>query len=552
MIIKNIIKSEKEPATNCLWLKDNSLYHFNNGEWTPVDINSVLGIEKLQQDVDNINKDISVINKNYIGVWNELQTIKETLTYIQSGELPALLTELGYNEEDINAYIDTVLEFNEYISIDDIRRSVQIWKDRDKILHNILIKNDSYSENPIGSALNMVVIPKWDEEKDSNGLHHEYTSDLGTTSIDLNIEQFLGLFPNPIYCPYIFSSKSNVRKLKILAKYVDTVKVCDLTEELYFQNLCSINNLTFESTGYIFPICNITPVNFRHVGNTKFGSGSNCFYFDNSFKTEDLHSFNKFDLSRCYNAKEIFSAREFYKDVSLIGEFDITKIPHIAHDVQFMYGDLDTSIVTYKMFSNRKLKDSIVYMNSACLNVFSNACLDGGEVYIDASTQQFGDSSLNLLSSNEFEYVFGNAETDSNISRYDSDGTHVYLKDLEADTLYFRRVFPNNKKNRIPILTIHCPNANKIHGHFRGSEYIDNIGKATWIRDITNGTTEVDIRNCIDPAYFSNIRAEEMFNSWEAQSNPCILMLTTGQYQNLSETLVASIAENNYTIIVED
>lgn len=37
MIIKNIVKSEKEPATNCLWLKDNSLYHFNNGKWEEFD-----------------------------------------------------------------------------------------------------------------------------------------------------------------------------------------------------------------------------------------------------------------------------------------------------------------------------------------------------------------------------------------------------------------------------------------------------------------------------------------------------------------------------------
>lgn len=37
MIIKNIVKTEKEPATNCLWLKDNSLYHFSNGKWEQLD-----------------------------------------------------------------------------------------------------------------------------------------------------------------------------------------------------------------------------------------------------------------------------------------------------------------------------------------------------------------------------------------------------------------------------------------------------------------------------------------------------------------------------------
>ena len=31
-MIKKVVKSQTEPPTNCIWIKDNSLYQYTNGK----------------------------------------------------------------------------------------------------------------------------------------------------------------------------------------------------------------------------------------------------------------------------------------------------------------------------------------------------------------------------------------------------------------------------------------------------------------------------------------------------------------------------------------
>ena len=127
MVIKNIIKSETEPATNCLWLKDNSLYHHNNGEWVEVDLNTVQGVEKLNRDVSDLTTQLQLMRDDYIGVWDELNNVKEILAAVQSGELANLLSQLGYDEQDIDSFVEANLHLELGITVEDVRQSVDKW-----------------------------------------------------------------------------------------------------------------------------------------------------------------------------------------------------------------------------------------------------------------------------------------------------------------------------------------------------------------------------------------------------------------------------------------
>lgn len=85
-------------------------------------------IPDLEEKIENSESRISQLEERYVGVWDELDSIKEAIAIIQDETTNGLLRRLGYTDEDIKWFRFAIMHFDLNISYDDIWESVLNWE----------------------------------------------------------------------------------------------------------------------------------------------------------------------------------------------------------------------------------------------------------------------------------------------------------------------------------------------------------------------------------------------------------------------------------------
>lgn len=107
-----IVQSTTEPGINNLWIKDNLLYYYNNGKWTPLS-------SDVSSDIDKITEIIQTVIYNDSNAIDSLKEIEsflqgitdtETLTGLLRELKEALRTHMQESIEELKKDIDS--EFN--------------------------------------------------------------------------------------------------------------------------------------------------------------------------------------------------------------------------------------------------------------------------------------------------------------------------------------------------------------------------------------------------------------------------------------------------------
>lgn len=106
---------------DCLFRCGNRLYRFEDG--------------MLREMVDSgvAEADREQTRRDFIGVWDEIESIKDMIAAIASNEVHELLGQLGYGQEDIADYIYFNLHGYCEVTMDELRLSAWRWTHRDEL-----------------------------------------------------------------------------------------------------------------------------------------------------------------------------------------------------------------------------------------------------------------------------------------------------------------------------------------------------------------------------------------------------------------------------------
>lgn len=574
MVIKNIIKSETEPATNCLWLKDNALYHHNNGEWVEVDLDTVQGVEKLNRDVSDLTTQLQSMKDNYIGVWDELNNVKEILAAVQSGELANLLSQLGYDEQDIDSFVEANLHLELGITVEDIRQSVDKWNN----LGYFIYKKKYFGSSGRGSRiLNTKVAPKWTQEMDEMGLSISYTGDLGTVQEIISFNDFTSnLFDSEIYYPYIYHHDTD---FNIRAAFIDKadISLYEYHEEGFDEgpnsakiDVIGINELNITNSNYHIPIVIFDPFRkgrFRRLGKSNFKSTSSfeAVNLDSALAGATLLEKGNLDLSKAVNAVQLFSL--YYRDNGqspinlessyfleginenppLVGYWDLCTVANNMHRID---PSNENPEVAQYAFYLRKIKDSDIYMNKGDGRVLECCSLDNTNVHLEYSDLS---GTIDLFSYMGVPINFKPGFEEKPIA-------HIYINSsghLSLDaSVKFEDIF-SGKQSTLPNglahpLVLHLPDiASVTVKNFNGQ----NLDKEWWIADLSSGRKDpIPINKMLcrgDLSTYFEFRFMKYFDTW-GNGDGTILELSSDQNSWLYDRDKAAITEKGYTISIID
>ena len=576
MVIKNIIKSETEPATNCLWLKDNSLYHHNNGEWVEVDLNTVQGVEKLNRDVSDLTTQLQLMRDDYIGVWDELNNVKEILAAVQSGELANLLSQLGYDEQDIDSFVEANLHLELGITVEDVRQSVDKWND----LGYFYYKNRFFDNG--SRILDTRVAPKWTKEMDEKGLSISYTGDMGTINEIIRFDEFANkLFKNAdTYYPFIYHSgitfdifASFIDKADIyLYEYHNPEEGIDEGPNPARIDVVGINELTITHSNSRIPIIELnrrSSGSFRRLGksNIKSNSSSGTINLDKALAGQIRIEHGNLDISNANYVKQLFSLyygvgdpsevqlgnTEFLEKINnyapLVGYWDLCTVAN--NNYKFKPSEENSRVAEYAFYL-RKIKNSNIYMNEKDGRVLEGCCMENTNVYLDYSN--LGDIP-GLFSYMGVPITFmpgfeGNLPA------------HIYINNSGNLVLEGSPKFKDILKSadvELPVhmahpLVLHLPNIASISINYSGSWEND---KEWFIADLSSGRKEhpIPINKMVSSSKFSFYGFRdpfmEYFNTW-GNGDGTIIELTTDQNNQLNNTDKATITGKGYTISIND
>lgn len=556
MIIKNIVKSETEPSTNCLWLKDNSLYHHNNGNWEPVDLNTVQGVEKLEEDVSEIQSSVQKIERDYIGVWDELNSVKEILASIQSGELPALLARLGYTEEDVDHFVEANLNMQLGVTLEDVKNSVELWENRDYYIHLGLSNNLSIANAVTKAIAGMSVLPAWTEELAKNGLYHEYTSELGTTTCRINTSEFFSDFnlyrKGGRYIPYLYLDNDNINSDFVVPIYfADTIYTTagDGTAKYRLMHLRGVNNLIMKhSDGVFHPIgvnenLSERPTRLRNLFIQK--DTESVFNADNLFNGHN--AFNKritvnIDSDKVFTAQKMLAGNNLYFP-RMSGTFDFSPIVDAAMSVtpalyQAPLNKIlgDNTLVNSTIYCKSSDKSLTTYdIDTVTRDFLTDTKLAfNNKIFIDYTHYDKGKTPT-------LQWILGTMLGDSNLPSIEDMGNDITLNNLEKlfiDTTDF--------KDRSPNITLFVPNLKYLN--VRDHLPSGNV----WLKEISNLNAEIDLDFLISDEFFTERRFIDCMHTWSTQVTPINLIMSTYQYSCLGPVTKSELVSKNFNIVVNE
>lgn len=531
MVIKNIIKSQTEPPTNCLWLKDNSLYYHNNGNWENVDLNTVYGIQKLEEDVSEIQNNILKIERDYIGVFDELNNMKEVISSVQSGECSDLLARLGYDEDDIEDFNDCRLRGYINVSYNDVLRSVQLWENIHSIIHQSIIDIGCIDPTVFES---LVIAPKfWDEERDKSGWQHEYTDEQGrTTSLVINTSMFISIISNCEYIPLLVISGTGGNPQAIAIK---DLKVGNLNTTLQFK-VKRIKNLEYINNNY----SSLELSNLRNIGSCTLGSPEVLAYCPGMFR----YSYADLNLDCSYVSKcnDMFAhlggGFNHYKDVSV--NLDLRKIPE-----NVLTAVPDSTVSQNQIFLQSNIKNSVIKITTSDVpqpsgsglkdgGVFSSTFIkDNNEIYVEH--HQFYNTAHPL-----FQSILGRPSfyQGPSIGFLTNNNNNIHISGLKSVKL---------EGCDLIDFTLHVPDLKTID-----YTLMTQTQPCLWLKELNDVESDIDIDRTVDNSYFNPNRFQECVDTWGVQTNPVNVILSQSQYNILSYSTKSDLIEKNFNIVVNN
>lgn len=532
MIIKNIIKSKTEPDSTQLWLRDGDLLAHINGSWEIVNKSTVQGVDNLEEQMSSVLDSVSKLNLDYIGLWDEFSKMKEIVISLQSGQLPALLAELGYTEEQVNEFVEANINMQLGITLDDVKNSVYVWKNKDYYIH-LKLKGSSIPA--------MRVAPSWDQEIDKTGLAHEYTSkEYGTTSEIIDAERFLNMFA-PWYMPILHVQTGGSFTPSGIPYFIGSINIdADIISLPPILKGCNNLVLTLSSSNHY---SSTLGGNVKRATNVVLGSPQKPGYMPTLLRECDVKNLN---VDNCYCISHLLEgAPGMYTLTSappLIGEWDFTKVIENAINLGEEYlADAPLN----NIFSCREVKDSIVRIKSRddypirklsgelCSNdVLNGTYLLNTKVYLDyIETQEDSYHSL--------QQILGQPVSEGGSIREEDWGNNFYLNGLS------RLIIDESDDYTAPNLTLFIPDVTYISSNINS-----RAGQSWWFKQIPDGlTTDIDINKFIDTNYFSASRFKDCIDSWASQSNPVNIIMDRFQYGKLNSVILASLTDKGYNIV---
>lgn len=131
---------------------DDKCYRFADGDWREIaDMDSV-----AEKCAEVKNEVVTSLEDRFLGVWDEVDSIKEMLAGVVSNEVPGLLKQLGYDDEDIQEYVWANIHLDLGITLEDLRRSAQLWTNWDAMKE---------FENIAEEAKGFAVMPKCGDDE---------------------------------------------------------------------------------------------------------------------------------------------------------------------------------------------------------------------------------------------------------------------------------------------------------------------------------------------------------------------------------------------------
>lgn len=142
-VLRGELHDRIESADNQIeWLTEEA------AELTDRAINAESRIEEAEISLEALKSEREQYKREFVGVWDEISSIKEILASIGSYELHGLLRQLEYTDEEISDYIYYNLNGFANITMDELRASAYKWTHRDEFT----------------GVLQIAVMPHWQEE----------------------------------------------------------------------------------------------------------------------------------------------------------------------------------------------------------------------------------------------------------------------------------------------------------------------------------------------------------------------------------------------------
>lgn len=553
MVIKNIIKSETEPSTNCLWLKDNSLYHHNNGNWEPVDLNTVQGVERLEEDVSGIQTNIQKIERDYIGVWDELNNVKEILASIQSGELDPLLKRLNYTDDDINDFNEHRLRGNITLTRDQVEQSVYIWEHIDEFIYNSIKETGDISSDffPLYAAPRF-----WDSQKDENGFVWEYKgSEEETTSRIITSEDFVKMVIKSQYIPdivlhnfYSTTGPNNPFFYKINWKAAGNIDM--VSSGISFTDLKSVTsaNITmptlFNKYGgrWASAFFGLKKLGNFTIGSSSCKSSADSFFRDSAFLklTPNIY----IDFQNIFYSVNMFATMDSMYNHRLTGSFDLSKVAkNFREYVNNSPGNILGNCMD-RMFSNVHLNNCLIIVEDEGTS-FSNPSGHS----IDFTTAKTFENAV-LDGNNTIAITYKTPPTLAV-------GTNHIIGNISGNITKGLDINNNINIFGVPAIIISNSKPVDVTLHLINSRYVtvdSNVRSARasiWIKDINDITTNLNINYLVADDFFTDKRFKECVDTWGVQTTPVNVVVTQSQYDKLEAITIASLTSIGFNLVIE-
>lgn len=200
---------------------------------------SISGAEKIPFALDNNNGSVTVdrlkayISNDFVGIWDELDEMKEVLAEMAKGSYVSLLKRLGYNDEDIAQYEWFMVHCpNGPKALAQLEADVLYWEQRNE--------DEDYNYPELGEEYHtMLTLPKYDDTEWSadyadavdfyySSKHFNYTSALFAPFF--TVEEYNSSLFHMLNASHVmeFWGGVNLRKASTNFMYIPYQRVCGI------------------------------------------------------------------------------------------------------------------------------------------------------------------------------------------------------------------------------------------------------------------------------------------------------------------------------------
>lgn len=243
------------------------------------------------------------VGHRLVGIWDELDSVKEALAALSSPRLDRLLARLGYDEADIREFRYALLHYDLYLTLDDIELAAMRWEARAEL---------SY---PLG----LRIMPKW-------GAGCEWTDSGEFASLEDMANAANRGWSNDLnftYVPHIGDMECSEAQafLDRLDSVVFFGGVDIIDTETHDSYLKMPQRFSLLGVGRILAEDFYAYSGMRYIGKARINVYQRAFFDTN---IQDFRGVELREDSPRWQAPEIFSRWFVYYNDSMIGDWDFT------------------------------------------------------------------------------------------------------------------------------------------------------------------------------------------------------------------------------------